>query len=75
MDITVQNLQDLSNVTSLSQVHIVEGHAEARGGLKAAFQKISDFFKGWTASGRAELASRNENLLLAMRSAVDAARS
>ena len=25
-------------------------------GLKAAFQKISDFFKGWTASGRAELA-------------------
>jgi len=74
MDITVQNLQDLSNVTSLSQVHIVEGHAEVRGGLKAAFQKISDFFKGWTASGRAELASRNENLLLAMRSTVDAAR-
>ncbi len=74
MDITVQNLQDLSNVTSLSQVHIVEGHAEVRGGLKAAFQKISDFFKGWTASGRVELASRNEHLLSAMRSAVDAAR-
>jgi len=74
MAITIQNLQDLSNVTSLSQVHIVEGHAEARGGLKAAFQKISDFFKGWTASGRAELASRNEHLLYAMRRAVDAAR-
>ncbi|MBQ3172470.1 MAG: hypothetical protein IJC28_02250 [Mailhella sp.] len=74
MAITIQNLQDLSNVTSLSQVHIVEGHAEVRGGLKAAFQKIADFFKGWTASGRAELASRNENLLLAMRRAVDAAR-
>lgn len=25
MVITIQNLQDLSNVTSLSQVHIVEG--------------------------------------------------
>ena len=74
MAITIQNLQDLSNVTSLSQVHIVEGHAEVRGGLKAAFQKIADFFKGWTASGRAELASRNEHLLSAMRSAVDAAR-
>ena len=74
MAITIQNLQDLSNVTSLSQVHIVEGHAEVRGGLKAAFQKIADFFKGWTASGRAELASRNEHLLYAMRRAVDAAR-
>ncbi|MBQ4615785.1 MAG: hypothetical protein IJB29_03615 [Mailhella sp.] len=74
MDISLQTLQDLSNVTSLSQVHIVEGHAEVRGGLKAAFQKISDFFKGWTASGRAELASRNENLLLAMQKAVDTAR-
>ena len=74
MAITIQNLQDLSNVTSLSQVHIVEGHAEVRGGLKAAFQKIADFFKGWTASGRAELASRNEHLLSAMRSAVDASR-
>ena len=74
MAITIQNLQDLSNVTSLSQVHIVEGHAEVRGGLKAAFQKIADFFKGWTASGRAELASRNENLLLAMQKAVDTAR-
>ena len=74
MDITLQNLQDLSNVTSLSEIHIVEGQAEARGGLKAAFQKVSDFFKSWTASGRAELASRNERLLSAMRAAVDTAR-
>ncbi|WP_446424442.1 hypothetical protein [Mailhella sp.] len=72
---SLQNLVALSNVSSLSEVHLVHGRVEAQGGLKAAFQKIGDFFRSWTASGRAELASRNERLLSAMQKAVDAARS
>ena len=70
MPISFQNLVDLSNVNSLSEVHLVGDHVEAQSGIKAAFQKISDFFKGWTASGRAELASRNERLLESMQAAV-----
>ena len=76
MAITLQNLQNLSNVTSLSEVHLSsEGQVEAHGGLKSAFQKIGDFFKSLTASGRAEIASRNERLLFAMQGVVEASRN
>ena len=76
MAITLQNLQNLSNVTSLSEVHLSsEGQVEAHGGLKSAFQKIGDFFKSLTASGRAEIASRNERLLFAMQEVVKASRN
>ncbi len=77
MSIDFSTLKDLARVSSLSELRLTNSDQllEKRNGLSAFFKKLDDFFKGFSASGRAEIAARNEAILARMGIAVESAQN
>lgn len=75
MPVTMQQLQNLSQVTDLDQLKFgADNQLEKRVGLGAFFRKVGDAFLKLSASGRASIAARNEKLMAAFSEAVKSAR-
>ena len=75
MPVTMQQLQNLSQVTDLDQLKFgADNQLEKRVGLGAFFRKVGDAFLKLSASGRASIAARNEKLMAAFSEAVNSAR-
>lgn len=76
MATSLETMQKILDVTSLAELRLSpENKLEVRGGVKTAFQKLSDHFAAKSSSGRAALAQRNENLLAALENVVNEARN
>ena len=75
MALDIHNLQSIASTTDISQLKLTAGNQlQQRNVVKAFFRKVGDAFLGLSQSGRAQLAVRNERLILAMQGAVAASR-
>ncbi|MGN1038223.1 MAG: hypothetical protein ACI4P0_02380, partial [Mailhella sp.] len=71
MPIGLQQLQDFSSVSSVSQLKIDDaGNLSRRSGIGAFFQKVADAFRSLSQSGRVEILSRNTRIADALGRAV-----
>ncbi|MGN1038222.1 MAG: hypothetical protein ACI4P0_02375 [Mailhella sp.] len=71
MPIGLQQLQDFSSVSSVSQLKIDDaGNLSRRSGVGTFFQKVADAFRSLSQSGRAEIMARNTRIADALGRAV-----
>ena len=74
MPIGLQQLQDFSSVSSVSQLKIDDaGNLSRRSGVGTFFQKVADAFRSLSQNGRAEILSRNTRIAEALGRAVQEA--